>query len=292
MMKITCDLYADWIASIRQELTNAGFDHSALTEQDCAICWQSWNRRQVLTKVRAIKRADVFLCPHEHQSGLHALEAAVQAGNEIWPWQSKMIDRVSYEDGLLNDFGVLHFHLGATFESSGYVARTGPLLFAIVRDDAIYEIGVFNHGDWYELDILTTIDRNWPNLLDPVTIKGAIRTAHTPKNREEIKALRSANVCPIITLASGRIIFPIGGGNATDGTSNDAVHSADYWANFLRNADDTLIEQVRQLVRKGDLPSKDYIIRLQATGDEIAGMVEDKLKIILWRREPQMRRTP
>lgn len=283
-MKITCNLYSEWIKAIRQEFTNEGFSHSGLSDQDCAIQWQSWNRRLVSPKSRVIEKADSFTCPTELQSGLNGLEAALSNGDNVKPWQSKLVDRVSYEDGLLNDYGVLHFHLGETLESNGYIKRTGPLLFAIVRDAAVYEIGIYGHADWYELDILNIIDRNWPELLDPVTIK-AIDTAYSPKTKEEIKALRDANVCSIISLDSGRIIVPIGGGVATGGTSNDAVHAADYWAKFLRDADNLVVGHIEEEVRQGTLPAEDYHVHLHATDSEIAAVVEDKLRIIVWRKQ-------
>ena len=289
-MNITCDLYADWIASIRQEFSNAGFSHEDIDDHDCAIRWQSWNRRMVPQRQRVFHRADSFSCPVEHQPGLAALEKAFTNGDNVRPWQSKLIDCVAYEDGLLNDYGVLHFHLGTVLDASGYIQRTGPLLFAIVRDDDVYAIGIYGHGDWYELDILNVTDCNWPSLLDPVTIK-AIDTAYSPKTREEIKALREANVCTIISLDSGRIIAPVGGGVATDGTSNDAVRSADYWAKFLSDADKVLIDAVKDSVRKGELPAKDYHIRLHATDSEIAGVVEDKLRIIVWKRKAKQAET-
>jgi hypothetical protein len=282
-MKITCDLYSEWIKAIRAELSNAGFRHAELSDQDCAIRWQSWQRRMVAARKRQIAKADTFTCPAQHAAGLNAIESAFTSGAEILPWQSKLVDNVSYEDGLLNDYGVLHFHLGETLEASGYIARTGPLLFAVVRDDSVYEIGIYNHGDWYELDVLNIIDRNWPHLLDAVTIKG-IDTAHSPKTREEVRYRRQINVVPIISLDSGRIVMPLGGGVATSGTSNDAVRSADYWAKFLRDADQVIIDQINDCVRKGTLPAKDYFVQFHATDTEIAGVVEDRMKIVVWKK--------
>jgi hypothetical protein len=283
-MKITCDLYSDWIKAIRREFTNQGYAHEGLSDQDCAIQWQSWNRRLIPTRARTIERADTFSCPPEHKKGLDSLESAFANGNEIRPWQSKLVEKISYEDGLLNDFGVFHFHLGETVDNSGYIKRTGPLLFAIVRYSTVYEIGIYNHGDWYEFDILNIIDRNWPYLLDPVTLKG-LDIAYSPQTKQQIKALRQANICSMIKLDSGRIVIPMGGGAATDGTSFDAVRSADYWAKFLRDADKLIIENVEQRILKGVLLAKDYHVHLHATDSEIAGVVEDKLRIVVWKKQ-------
>ena len=55
---------------------------------------------------------------------------------------------------MYNDYRVIRIlHLGIGFETSGYIKRTGPLLFAIVDSASVYEIGLYHHGDWYEFDV-------------------------------------------------------------------------------------------------------------------------------------------
>ena len=282
-MNIVCNLYTQWIAAIHQEMTNAGFDHSGLSDQERAIRWQSWKRRTVPAGKRSVQKAGGFSCPSHLQQGLADLEQAIKSGADIWPWQSKLIDKLSFEDGLYNDYRIVHFHLGEGFHTSGYINRTGELLFAAVDPDAVYEIGIYNHGDWYELDLLDIVDQNWPHLLDPVTIQG-FDVANCPTTRDEVKALRDAKVVTIIKLNSGRIVAPPGGGIATDGTSIEAVQSADYWAKLLRNGENAIVANIKEQVQKGTMVSKDYEVLLHATDDEIAGVVNDGFKWTLWKR--------
>ncbi|WP_282755878.1 hypothetical protein [Desulfuromonas thiophila] len=282
-MKIICNLYAQWISSIRAELTKEGFDHTSLGDQDCAITWQSWKRRIVSPARRTLHKAPAFNCPNHLQSGLTDLETAFTNGADIWPWQSKLIDRLPYEDGLYNDYRVLHFHLGTGREASGYINRTDELLFAIVDRADVYEIGIYRHGDWHELDILDIIDNAWPAFLDRVTIR-ALDVSNCPQTREEVKALRQAHVVSIVKLKSGRIVAPPGGGVATDGTSIEAVTSADYWAKLLRNGEKAIIASIQEQVQKGMMESKDYDVVLEATDNEIAGTIAGAAKWILWKR--------
>lgn len=282
-MTIKCNLYSEWIAAVRQELAKAGLSHTGLTDQDCAIIWQSWKRRTVPPATRTIKKATGFACPTHLQQGLSVLDTAFSSAAPIWPWQSKLIDKPTREDGLYNDYRVVHFHLGAGTEKNGYINRTNELLFALVDSSTVYEIGIYCHGDWYELDILDVIDSNWPTLLDRVTIHG-VDIAHCPSTRDEVKALRDAKVVSIVKLKSGRIIAPPGGGIATDGTSIDAVRSADYFAMVLRNGEKAIEPYIRDQVQKGMMPDKDYTIHLQATDDEIAGVCDGAYKWILWKR--------
>ena len=282
-MNIVCNLYNQWIAAIRQEMTNVGVDHSALNDQECAIRWHSWKRRVVPARKRSVKKAGGFSCPGHLEKGLAALEHAIESGDDIWPWQSKLIDTPSFEDGLYNDFGIVHFHLGEGFDTRGYINRTGELLFAVVDPKSVYEIGIYHHGDWYDLDLLDIIDHNWPHLLDPVTIQG-IDVANCPTTRDEVKALREAKITTIVKLKSGRIVAPLGGGIATDGTSIEAVRAADYWAKLLRNGENAIVANIKEQVRNGNMVSKDYEVLLHATDDEIAGIVDDGFKWILWKR--------
>lgn len=284
-MKITCNLYAQWIDGIRKEMTQAGFDHYALSDQDCAIKFYSWKRRIVPSRKRHVFKASDFNCPNHLKKGLTNLEKAFETGNDIWPWQSKFIDRPSYEDGMFNDYRVVHFHLGIGFKPNGYINRTpnGELLFAIVDSSSVYELGIYRHGDWYELDLLDIVDDNWPHLLDAVTIR-VLDITHCPSTREEVKTLRKANVVSFIKLKSGRIVAPLGGGVATNGTSNDAVCSADYWAKVLRDGEKAIISDIKEQIQKGELESKDYEILLHATDDEVAGVLPEIHKWILWKK--------
>ena len=53
-------------------------------------------------------------------------------------------------DGLLNEWGVHHLHLGTKSYSKNhaFIARTGPLLLALIAEDDFYAINVYLHGAW------------------------------------------------------------------------------------------------------------------------------------------------
>ncbi len=282
-MNITCNLYDQWIAAIREELTNASFDHSGVADQDCAIMWQAWKRRTVRPGSRRILKTSGFSCPAALQTGLDDLEAALSTGAPVWPWQSKLIDRPTREDGLYNDYAVVHFHLGTGAEANGYISRTNELFFAVVDSSFVYEIGIYRHGDWWELDIIDLIDANWPSLLDRVTFR-ALDVANCPRTREEVKALREANLVSILKLKSGRIVAPLGGGMASNGTSIEAVRSADSWAQVLRNGEKMIVANIEDQIRQGTMQDSDYTVLFHATDDEIAGVIGKTHKWILWKK--------
>lgn len=283
-MGITCDLYRQWIDAIRGELAKVGFDHSGLPDQDCAIAWQSWQRRKVRACPRKIYKTKSFVCPTHLQGGLVRLEQSFASGTDIWPWQSKQIDKPTSEDGLYNDYSIQHFHLGDSTESSGFATRTKELLFALITADAVFEVGIYNHGDWYELDILDIIDDNWPKLLDRVTITG-IDAVNCPSTREEVKKIRAAHLVSLMKLKSGRYIAPLGGGVATNGTSIDAVRAAYFWAKAIRNGERLIVDDIVSQIKSGALPDVDHVVLLHATDDIICGVMEGQ-KWTLWKKGP------
>jgi hypothetical protein len=285
-MNIQCTLYSDWIRDIRKAMTDAGLDHSLLTDQDCVVRWCAWKRRIVRPAKRTIQKAKGFRLPAKLHKGLNKLEHALISGAEIWPWQSKLIDRPNREDGLYNDYGVIHFHLGTLIERGGYIERTDELLFAVVDSSVVYEIGIYEHGDWYELDILNIIDANWPRLLDPVTIS-ALGVQNNPRTPEEVKERREANINSLIELKSGRIVFPLGGGVALDKkkTSIKAIRLANFWTKILRNGEKKIAADIREQVKLGIMEEKDYKVHLIATDNEVSGMTkEGSHKWILWKK--------
>jgi len=133
------------------------------------------------------------------------------------------------------------------------------------------------------LDILEAIDANWPSLLDRVTLHG-LDVAISPRTREEVKALRKAKVVPFFRLNSGRIIAPPGGGIASDGTSIEAVRSADSWAKVLRNGEKMIVANIEDQIQQGAMQDGDYTVRFHATDDGIAGVIGKTHKWILWKK--------
>ncbi|GAA5483937.1 hypothetical protein [Haloferula sargassicola] len=282
-MLVTCNLHAQWVASIRAGFAANGFDSTSLDDRECIVRWISWQRRLVEMRTRQVHRAAVLSCPSPLQPGLAQLEDAVRTGKPLWPWQSKRIDRQIYEDAMLNDFGILHFHLGANFEGSGYIERTRELLFAVVTRDDFYELGVFDHSSWFELDLLEIMDAAWPALLDPFTID-ALSISNTPKSSQDVRLYRENQINSAVTLKSGRIILSPGGGQASDGTSAEAVSSAIHWSKRFHGWERMIREDIQKQVAEKQLEERDYSISLELGADIISASIPETLRWILWRR--------
>lgn len=282
VMAVDCNLYDQWIVSLRTNFAANGFDASTLDDRECAVRWWSWRRRIVKPRKRRICRVAGFSCPHAFQSGLSRLEDAVETGVPLWPWHSTRIDNKLFEDQMYNDFGILHFHLGDAFQSDGYIQRTGELLFALVAESEFYELGIFDHGDWCELDLLELVDTNWPTLLDPFTIE-ALSVAIEPKSADQVKQMRKARINTSFSLASGRIILPPGGGLATDGTSAKAVSYAQHWSKFFRKWEAHVSNEIALQIKEGSLEDRDYSVILELEEDQISALIPSVQRWILWK---------
>ncbi|MBB3139856.1 hypothetical protein [Halomonas organivorans] len=273
-MEVSCNLHDQWIQAVRDELGRQNFQHSSLDDLECAIRLFSWRRRTIKTGKREVKRASSLAVPSHLQAGLAQLDVAFESGLDLHPWHSKLRENTKFEDGMLNDFGVAHFHLGQELEASGYIERTKELLFCVVTQSEVYEIGIYDHGEWFELDILDIVDREWPELLDSVTVK-AMTVTNPVRSREDIQALRMANVNTARQLSSGRIVMPPGGGMAMDGTSTDAVMAAQRLSRLLKNGEKQIVRDITDSIERGKIKRKDYTVVLTMSDHEIYAETEE-----------------
>ena len=285
---IEAKLYDQWIDWIKNKLDELFGEENVAhysNPHDYAIDWFSWNRRVLSATPRKIEKSTAFQCPDSRLNGLKQLEQAIASGKLLSPWLSKTIRNVSYEDAMLNDWGIHHLHLGEKISADGFIERTGELLFAIFTDITCYEIGVFKHGDWSEIDLLEIVNQNWPELLESRKLKGIIDISHNPTTKEEITALRKAHVCYMLKLSDGSIIMPPGGGVMTDGTASDAVLAADWWGRLFRNAESKIIEIIQENIRKGQLPDDGYNFKLFIDDTRIYALdTRHDIKFKIWEK--------
>jgi hypothetical protein len=215
------DLYADWVAIARGRLLRAGFDVQNLLTDD-AISLEYFNALLHLTiaaRPRRLFKAANFTCPPDLLAGLRHFEARTLAGESLRPYMSRGAKKVANRDLLRYDWGIHHFHLGASFEADGFVSRTGPLLFAFVKPDELYLLAILSHGTWSEQKLLQLTHENWPHLLAPYRTQLNVLALGHEHTDAEIARLRKSQVNTILRVADGVFIHPPGGGFATSGHS-------------------------------------------------------------------------
>lgn len=230
--KLKADFVADWIAHLRQYMINtegrSAVEVAALDDRDVRICYFDAQHRRIAAVPRTLKTADSFSCPPNHQAGWDVLQKKIQEGVDINPYLSKHHASLFNLDGLLAEWGVHHFHLGIASDpkNRAYIARTRPLLYALVTHEVFYAINVYSHESFEDTSVLESIHRNWPALIRRYRAKGITGGTWTPDQRRVLRA-KNANVATAV--ADGTVYLPISGGVMASGVNARAAWLSDYW---------------------------------------------------------------
>ncbi|MDB4969426.1 MAG: hypothetical protein JWN44_5115 [Myxococcales bacterium] len=160
-------------------------------------------------------------------AALDRIEADSRAGADLTAYLSRRIRQLSYNDALLNDWGIHHLHLGAPAQP--FVERSHEVLFARVHGDALYFITIMKHGPgydpWVEHELIEILHRNWPESIEPSRVRFA-QPAGPPPTADTRKKMRAAGITIATTTKDGTLYITPGGGYVSSGDSQDAVRLA------------------------------------------------------------------
>jgi hypothetical protein len=225
MSILRANFKADLISMARQHLTEQwGPVATQFPDEQAVIIFFDSLRRRPAVRPRKVWLADDFCCPPDQQGGWNNLREKVSNGADIAPHLSTRHESVTYLDGLLNEWGVHHFHLGTKLHGnpkhSYYVERTGPLLFAMVREDDFYAINIYQHNAFERPIIIESIHRNWPQAIRKYRVNGICGEMLTEEQRKHV---RRVNCGTLTTVSDGTVYMPIGGGVCSSGEGLEAV---------------------------------------------------------------------
>lgn len=236
MPTATMDFYSDWVAILRGELAAVGYPAPAVANGQ-EVCFRHFNyrKRAIDVRPRAVEQSAEFVLPADQVAGYEALKAKIEAGEDVRPHLSTQLTDPDYDDPMLNDWGIHHFHLGTSPHPTrpGFVARTGPLLYARVLDDQVLCFQIMTHANWTNRQLIEIWHNNWPQDLAPYKLKG-VSAAMPAVTDDELKLLRQGRVNTILQLPDGSLIVPPGGGIATSGLSAQVVHDCDWYAHHMK----------------------------------------------------------
>lgn len=258
------DFEADLIAIARDELRRWGVRSLVFSEEQVLLRFFVLHHRVVdagpyRVQISGPAFANYLRLSSSLKDGFCRLIRRAQEGEPLWPHQSRQLlmgrtrrGRPGPEHDLLfNDWGIQHFHLGLRQSGvDGFVERTNDLCLAIAAQGVLSVIDVRPHGNWGDVELLEIIERHWPSLLDHAVLKGVAGVEY-PAGFTYEEARRSG-LLTMITLSSGRILAPPGGGYATAGNSMRAVIGMDRIMDGLRRLEEYVTqnaEQIQQDVR-------------------------------------------
>src|SRR6185295_1697726 len=148
MSRIKVDFWNDCVVWMRHELMALGHTPPA-DDIETAAHYVNLQRRRVRLRGRTVSIAEGLIVPAHQRDAFDALLGKMSTGEDLNPHLSRSVLRdANYDDALLNDWGMHHFHLGTRFEADGFVERTDDVVFAIVHWDRVYVAGIGRHGEW------------------------------------------------------------------------------------------------------------------------------------------------
>jgi hypothetical protein len=215
---------------------------AALSDSDVPLHYFDARRRRVALAPRTIRLADDFICPPEQEGGWKALQEKIVKGEDINSHLSTRHASLFNSDGLLSEWGVHHFHLGTTPHPThaGFVSRTGPLVYALVTDQAFCAINVYTHQSFEDSTILESIHRNWPELIRRYRAKGVTGGVWTQEQR---RAIRSKHANVLTRTKDGTVYMTIGIATSAAGISFEIIKQADFFQDQVRAFQDNFEKQ-------------------------------------------------
>lgn len=248
-------LVKDWLGLLRVEMTRRGFagadDTAAIPEHEVDIRYFAASQRQVRQVPRTVHVASTLRVPQGLENGYDMVKEKIRTGADLTPHLSKQSRKAKFDDGFLNDWGLQHLHLGTTVGSDGFVERTGPLLIVRFVETDAYLIAIQDHQKWGNQDLLETLLREWPSVLEPAR-RARLRGGGQNPTAEELIQARRAGVQPLLTLSDGQVYGPLGGGLSTARVSMRAVFTARDWRRRIRALQTAFDEQLVEVAQRAE----------------------------------------
>lgn len=194
-----------------------------LTEM--ASRYMSIQHRMVQPRPRVVHLAPGFQAPisPKVKAGYDLLIDKVKRGEDLNPHLSSNTHfDAAFNDMLLNDWGIHHFHLGTIVKKkTGLIKRSGELVFAIVEPDDFYLVAVGDHDSFPSRRLFEITLAHWPQFFADTAMfagrdeHGNVRT----QTDDELDQLRNAGVFVFQPGPDGRLYIPKRGAYATSGRS-------------------------------------------------------------------------
>lgn len=202
-------------------LKNINFNNSG--KVPFFVQYLNYLSKLISSNPRTVEKARNFEINPENYDGFMELVNGFELGLDINPYLSKGILSAEKVDGMLDNFGVKHFHLGNEIENN-FFKRTGEIALAIITDDEVFFIASKQHGKghgdiWYEKDVIEIVNEERPELIEHCKVSMFEELSNDISDTGDIKNLRDANVNTTITLDNGTSYMPFNLGQSLAGFS-------------------------------------------------------------------------
>jgi hypothetical protein len=209
------DFVRDWREHLKTELKASGYPSQGVSDSDIPLCYFNLLRRMVNPVPRTILKSREFTCPAPLLAGLALVESKIVRGENLQPHLSRKLLKPFFNDGMLNDWGIHHLHLGDVVEPDGFAKRSEPVLFVRFDESTAYLIDTRKHGAWTEQECLRILHRNWPASIQQYKREGL---TGEQLSDDTLKVVRSKNLNVALDV-DGVAYMGMGGGVVASGAA-------------------------------------------------------------------------
>lgn len=249
--EVKMNLIKDWNNHLNNIMLKMGYKPK--TGGYNSLDYHKAMKKLIPVRPRKVHFSEEFSCPSECKSALNELISAIESGKNLLPYMSKQVIKPTKNDGLLNDWGIHHFHLNKDVEKDSiFIQRSDWLLLAFVNEEAVYFLNVYPHKKpylWSHIKLVEIIYNNWPSLIEKNRLEGVVGLTEKLDD-ESYSKLRKANVSTFVELGENQVYALIGGGYASDGSSTEAVRTSDYWYNYIRRIELYIRDEYKSFKRQ------------------------------------------
>jgi hypothetical protein len=246
MRVVKINFYQDYVDQCRAQLEDVGYKTSDLDSDSLVHAFLNLNKRMVNPSPRAVIKAKNFSCPDEHAEGLKEVERKIGCGENLFTHLSRKIEKLKFNDGMLNDWGIHHLHLGKQKKSSRFSDRGKYTLFVKFDQENAYLLGVYDHDSWSKQELIRIIHDNWPETIKKYRLNNVVRLER-PIDDSEIAECRNFGISTMVDLGGGVVYAMLGGGYTTSGLSLEVLRSADFLRQKLRNFQEGILENFQSI---------------------------------------------
>lgn len=216
-------------SQILERYLNAPPDSKARDElrEEALMTWFNYQHRRPLARSRKLMLNPSLVCPHEVARGWAMLQQEIKVGADLTSRLSRTIENPDRNDGMLNDWGFHHFHLGTSPDRNHprLMEGTRIVLAAIVDESTFYPVDFIPHNSWDDKAILKKAISAFPERFERFCLKGVEDIASSGAE-ENVSEMRKHGV-NLFSKIGGKIYFPPGLGITTASTSVAATMRLD-----------------------------------------------------------------
>ncbi len=288
--RVYLDFLGDWTEFLRDRLDLAGHQSSP-SDGVRVLSHRYFNlqKRRFEVRPREVKRSWEFTCPDDLLPIVDRIAEQSLHGEDLWPYLTRSIDDPEYNDALLNDWEIHHFHLGARLEADGFIERFikdgDPLLFARVTSDTLLLITTAPHGDWGNRRLIEILHANWPEVIADRVLPRVVALPFHLTDSGIKKARRVGAGSTVLQMADGTVYGPIGSGSMTSGLAKDVMETSIQFEQLAVRLEVHVRDHAHEYL--ADLAARGH--RPPAPRFHISGWTTHRP--MSWRRRPQTSRS-